>query len=219
LDATATINITANIPWKLESDSDWCTVTPGSGSGNAKANISVSLNLTGSDRTAVLTLSSESMTKSILVKQDYHDGSVTNGDDDVHFLDWSAAKDAGAVLTRLTSGEIYKQYRDGDTPVVHLVYTQESTPLRIVLPREVLCHTVTPWGIETSLRVNDTVYTEYIGPNDIVGEVVKDSDNSVAIYMDLPEGSTFMRGNINFTAKNSYSPIVILVCTIDLNAK
>ena len=172
-----------------------------------------------SERTAVLTLTSEGMTKSILVKQDCNDGSVTNGDDDVHFLDWSAAKDAGAVLVRLTSGEIYKQYRDGDTPVYHLIYTQESTPLRIVLPREVICHTVSPWGIETSLRVNDTVYTEYIGPNDIVGEVVKDSDNSVAIYMDLPEGSTFMRGNINFTAKNSYSPIVILVCTIDLNAK
>ena len=53
----------------------------------------------------------------------------------------------------------------------------------------------------------------------VLGEVVMDADDSVAIYMDLAEGSTFMRGNINFTTKTGNDPIVILVCTIDLNAK
>ena len=219
LEASVTLNITSNISWKLESDSDWCTVTQNAGSGNAEVSVAVSMNRSESDRVAVLTLSSENVSKSILVKQDYDDGSVTNGDDYVHFLDWTAAKDAGAMLLRLTSGEIYEEYKNGEIPIYHLIYTQESTPLRVVIPSEVFKHNVNPWVSKTLLRVNDTIYDEYRGPNMILGEVVKDADNSVAIYMDVAEGSTFMRGNINFTTKTGNDPVVILVCTIDLNAK
>ena len=62
-------------------------------------------------------------------------------------------------------------------------------------------------------------YDEYLGPNSIVGEVVKDSENSVYIHMDLPEGSDYLRGNINFMKNKNYAIIMTLICTIDLRTE
>lgn len=147
------------------------------------------------------------------VEGDDNDGDVDEQDYLIRFADSKAASSAGATLKCITSGELYETYYDG-SELYHLVYTHEDKPLRIVLPEEVKAHNTNPWSMRTFLRVNDTIWDEYFGPNDILGEVVKDSDNSVAIYMDLPAGAEFMRGNINFT-DSSGNIIVTLVCELD----
>lgn len=135
----------------------------------------------------------------------------------IRFADPDAASSAGATLEQLTSGELYDYYYDA-ADVYHLTYTQKDKPIRIILPSEVKIHNSNPWNMKNYLRVNDTIYDEYIGPNDLIGEVVMNLDNSVAIYMDLPEGSDFMRGNINFL-DSSNRIVVNLVCTLDVNSK
>ena len=218
LAAEKTITVKANVPWTIESDSDWCTVDPASGDKSVKVTVYVSRNFEDDVRNAVLTLKSAGKTVTVTVSQLYDDGTVTNGDETVHFVDYSEAKAAGAVLERLTSGEIYKQYRDGQAAVYHLTYIQEGKPLRIVLPEDTKTHNVNPYANRYDIRVNDTLYDEYFGPDGIVGEVVLDSDNSVEISMELPEGQDFLRGNINFMSTTSESPTIILVCTIDLTS-
>lgn len=218
LAAEKTITVKANVPWTIESDCDWCTVDPASGDKSVKATVFVSRNFEDDVRNAVLTLKSAGKTVTINVSQMYDDGTVTNGDEAVHFVDYNVAKEAGAVLERLTSGEIYNQYRDGQAPVYHLTYIQEGKPLRIVLPEDTKTHNVNPYANRYDIRVNDTLYDEYFGPDGIVGEVVLDSDNSVEIIMELPEGQDFLRGNINFMSATSESPTIILVCTIDVTA-
>jgi hypothetical protein len=151
------------------------------------------------------------------VKQKYDDGSVTNGDDTVHFLDWESARADGAILQRLTEGELYKAYSNGDIPVYHLQYTQLDKPVRIVLPSYIRTHNVNPYTYSKNLRVNDTIYDEYFGPNDILSEVVLDSDKSVEINMYLPDGKDSVRGNINFN--NGAGDLkIILICTLDPSA-
>ena len=218
LAATKTITVRANVPWTIESDSDWCTVDPASGDKSVKVTVAVTRNFEDAEREAVLTLKSEGTTVTVNVSQMYDDATVTNGDETVHFVDYNEAKAVGAVLERLTTGDIYKQYRDGQALVYHLTYIQEGAPLRIVLPAEVRTHNVNPYANRYDIRVNDTLYDEFFGPNGLVGEVVLDSDNSVEIIMELPEGQDFMRGNINFLSETSESPILILVCTIDVTA-
>ena len=94
----------------------------------------------------------------------------------------------------------------------------EGMPLKVKIPGSVKKHNVNPYSYRTFFKVNNLVYDEYFGPNGLVGEVVLDSDNSVEIIMELPEGQDFMRGNINFLSETSESPILILVCTIDVTA-
>jgi hypothetical protein len=140
-------------------------------------------------------------------------------EDAVRFTDPEAAAAAGATLEHLTSGELYDKYEDGGAPVYHLTYTQTDTPLRITIPAEVNQFNSNPWSYKEYLRVNDMTYDEYWGPNSILGEVVKDSENSVYIHMDLPEGSDYLRGNINFTNNKNYGIIMTLICTIDLRTE
>lgn len=216
--STKSLKVTSNVDWTIESSADWCEVTPASGTGAANVTVAVKRNGLSEIRTATITLKSSTLTKTITVTQTFDDGSTTNGDDVVHFVDFSAARAAGATLERLTSGKLYKEYRDGDVPVYHLTYTSESLPLNITLPENIIKHNVNPYGNCRNIRVNDTVYEEYFGPNDILGEVVMDSNNSVAIYMTMPSGKDYMRGNINFLSSGD-TLAVILICTFDLSAE
>ncbi len=217
LGATAKVKITSNLSWIVTSSESWCTVSPESGKTSAEVTVSVNTNDGLSDREAVLTVSAENVTKTIRVKQKYDDGSVTNGDETVHFLDWESARANGAILQRLTEGELYKAYSNGDIPVYHLQYTKIDKPVRIVLPSYIRTHNVNPYNYSRNLRVNDTIYDEYFGPNDILSEVVLDSDKSVEINMYLPDGEDSVRGNINFN--NTAGDLkIILICTLDPSA-
>ena len=216
--SSQSIDITSNVEWTIESDAEWCEVTPASGNGIADVLITVKRNKSTAVRTALLTLKSSTQTKTITITQKFDDGSTTNGDDLVHFVDFSSAISEGATLERLTSGKLYEEYRDGDIPVYHLTYTNESSVLKVVLPDNIIKHDVNPYGNCRNIRVNNTVYEEYFGPSGILGEVVLDSDSSVSIYMSMPSGKDFIRGNINFrTSTNEL--VLILVCTLDHSAE
>lgn len=216
--ATHNVTVASNVAWTVESDADWCTVTPASGTGAGTVTVSVDRNIEDAVRTAVLTFRSESMTATVNVSQNYDDGSLTNGDETVHFVDWRAAKAAGATLERLKSGPIYREYRNGSTPIYHLTYTDASAPLRITLPAEVAEHNVNPWTYKECFRVNDVIY--YDESTEVYSkDVVMDADGSVAIHMYMPEGKTSVRGNINFTNSSTDGPVIILVCTLDLTAE
>lgn len=125
----------------------------------------------------------------------------------------SSASAAGATLERLTKGELYDQYKEGHTPVYHLRYTSADAPMLISLPSGVKTHDVNPWNLQYYIRVNDNVYSETF-VNDKLGGIEL-IDGGVMIYMDMPEGDDFMRGNINFRAAND-NLLLILVCTMDL---
>ena len=150
--------------------------------------------------------------------QNFDDGSVTNGDELVHFADWESARSNGALLQRITSGEVFEAYKNGETPVYHLIYTKLNKPVRIVIPSTIQKHNVNGYDDRLNIKVNNTIYDEYFGPNDILSEVVLDSNNSVEINMQLPDGKEFIRGNINFIDAGGDSPRVIVVCTLDPNA-
>ena len=159
------------------------------------------------------------------IVDDNSGGDENIGDDDnideencIRLLNSDQAISAGATLERVTAGELYNQYYDSGAEIYHLIYTQEDRPIRIVLPSQVKAHTVNPYAYHTNIRVNDTVYSEYFGPNNIIGEVVLADDNSVTIYMDLPDGVNYIRGNINFL-DSSNNLIAILICTIDTSSK
>lgn len=218
LSDSKTMKVVSNVAWEITSSQKWCTVTPSAGSADATVTVSVTRNVEEAEREATLTLKSEGLTKTIKVSQMYDDGSRTNGDDAVHFLDWNAAKNSGAVLERLTGGPIYKEYYNGSTPVYHLLYTQENKPVRVVLPEDVKSHTVSPYAYYRSIRVNNTIYDEYFGPNDILGEVVLDSGNSVEIIVELPDGKDSFRGNIDFNDASG-NMLLTIVCTLDPSAK
>lgn len=223
LGATETIHVISNVDWTIESSQSWCTVAKSDDS-----NIIVSApKYDGTTvRTAVITLKSEKVTKSINVTQMYDDGSVTNGDETVHFVDWADARSKGAVLQRLTSGELYEEHRTQidethEVPIYHLTYTRENDPVRIVIPSDVQTYNANPYQYRENFRVNDTIYDQYRGPSFIMSEVVMDSDNSVAINMYLPDGKDFLRGRLNFIYKGGSAgiPNVILICTIDVSAE
>lgn len=217
LSSSDKFNVTANVSWTIESSADWCTVNSNSGNRDAQVTVSVTRNITDAARTAVLTIKSDKITRTIAITQNYDDGSITNGDADVHFVDWNEAKQAGAVLERLTSGDIYKKYKDGSIPVYHLTYTQTDKPLRIVLPKDIVSHNVNPYSSRNDILVNGVAYDDE--SLESPGIIKLDADNSVQISMTLPSGKDFLRGNINFTEKSSDAPVIILVCTIDVSGK
>ena len=218
LSASAVVKVTSNVSWTVESNEDWCTVAAKSEQMNSDIVVTVSMNNSTSSREAIVTIKSENKSKTIKVCQKYDDGSVTNGDELVHFVDWSGARAKGAILQRLTSGELYNEYSDGSAPVYHLLYTKVNEPVRIVLPSTVKTHNVNPWGSSTLIRVNGTVYYEYRGPSGKLGEVVLDGNSSVEISMELPDGKDSLRGNINFLPSSGDGIDVIIICTLDLNA-
>ena len=207
------IKITANVEWTVMSDSDWCTVSPDNGTSDANITITVSRNIEDGARTAVLTLKSESESRTITVNQMYDDGSITNGDEAVHFLDWKAAKTSGAILQRLTSGKLYSQYREGNTPVYHLTYSKTTGPLRIVVPSEVVSHNVNPYSLRTNFLVNGIAYDDE--SLEKLGQVVLDKANSVEVSMSLPDGKNTITGNINFVEADGEGLVLILICTIE----
>lgn len=135
--------------------------------------------------------------------------------EDVKFIGESIENSVkmGATLEKLTEGSIYNQYRDGNALVYHLTYTQEDAPMTISIPASIVSHDVNPFPLRHNIRVNDQKYDE--DPS------VKLIDGGVTIYMDLPEGSKRIRGNINFRRKASSSDdsglVLVLVCTIDIN--
>jgi hypothetical protein len=89
-------------------------------------------------------------------------------------------------------------------------------PMSIKIPGRIKKHNVNPYGLRSAFRVNNLVYDEYFGPNDIMGEIVTSDEGAVEIYMSIPEGSsdTQIRGNINFLDASD-ALVVILVCTLD----
>lgn len=147
----------------------------------------------------------------------------------IEFTDQSAqdAVEAGATLVKLTEGTLYEQYSYSERPVIyHLTYKTTDKPLKIKIPEKVKMHNVNPYDYKTFFQVNGVIYDEYIGPNDIVGEVVGDADGAVEVSMekpdnyvqigsiDLPE-NTYM-GSINFIDKAS-EMVFVLICTLDLS--
>lgn len=216
-----TLSIVSNVSWTISSDADWCTVNVSEGKNDSEVLVSVKKNYENYVRKAVITLKSENKTVTVNVSQLYDDGSTTNGDELVHFLDWRAAKMAEATLVKLTDPKdpLYKKYKDGDAPVYHLTYSMANKPLRIVLPTEVRKHNVNPYVDRKNILVNGKVYDETFGSTGTLGEVDLDDNQSVEVSMILSEGKTYMRGNVNFTKMNSDAPIIILICTIDVSTK
>ena len=148
------------------------------------------------------------------------DPEVVIGDDvKLEFTEQSAmyAEMMGFTLEQLTEGELFDMYYDGMNPVYHLRYTMSGMPMAIKLPAKVKKHNVNPYGLKSAFRVNNVVYDEFFGPNDIMGEVVLSDEGAVEIYMSMPEGSTetMIQGNINFL-DGADATVVILVCTLDL---
>jgi hypothetical protein len=144
---------------------------------------------------------------------------IINTDVKVEFTEQSAmyAEMLGFTLEQLTAGELFDKYTDGMNPVYHLRYTMSGMPLSIKIPASVKTHNVNPYSLRTSFRVNNLVYDEYFGPNDLLGEIEKNEEGAVEIYMSMPEGSTqtMIQGNINFVDAGG-STVIILVCTLDL---
>lgn len=126
------------------------------------------------------------------------------------------AEMVGATLEHLTEGEIYNKYVSGASgaPIYHLTYTMEGMPLSVILPVTVKKHNVNGWSESSYIRVNNTIYYETF-VNNVLGGVELNDEGAVEIYMNMPEGKDFLRGNINFTTSDD-TIVAILVCTLDL---
>ena len=222
------VKLSADVEWTISSDSDWCNVTPessandGSSTTDAELVVSVDRNFGTAPRTAVLTLRSNTLTRTLTVNQNYDDGTITNGDEELHFLDWTVAHEAGATLEVLTDGPIHKEFSDGKAPVYHLTYSSPDTRLRLVIPSKIMKHNVNPSDYKACISVNGVVYDEDFvimvingEEQEVLGGVLKDENSSVEITMVPPTGVDFMRGNINFTSLRSDEPVAIVVCTLD----
>ena len=146
----------------------------------------------------------------------------------VEFTEQSAqyAQMTGATLEHVTSGPIYDQFSEGMHTVYHLTYKMEGMPLKVKLPASVKKHNVNPYSYRTFFKVNNLVYDEYFGPNDLLGEIELDDEGAVEIYMSQPDsqiqiGNLELKENeymsvINFVDKSD-SIVFVLVCTLDLS--
>ena len=146
----------------------------------------------------------------------------------VEFTEQSAqyAQMTGATLEHVTSGPIYDQFSEGMHTVYHLTYRMEGMPLKVKIPSSVKKHNVNPYSYRTFFKVNNLVYDEYFGPNDLLGEVETDGEGAVEIYMNRPDtqvqiGNIEMKENtymsvINFVDKAD-GIVFVLVCTLDLS--
>ena len=119
----------------------------------------------------------------------------------------------GATLEDVSGVSEFKNYKEGNALLYHLRYTMEKMPMTISIPASIKKHTVNPYAFRHNIRVNDTKYDEDF-VNGVLGGVAL-VDGGVTIYMEMPEGRNYFRGNIIFT-NGSDETILVLVCTIDL---
>lgn len=119
----------------------------------------------------------------------------------------------GASLEHLTEGSLYNQYREGQSLVYHLTYTMENMPMRISIPNTVVSYTVNPYVHKDYIRVNNIIYDEVIVNGRIGG--IELIDGGIDIYMEMPEGRDYLRGNIIFSDSEGNFTLV-LICTLDL---
>jgi hypothetical protein len=76
--ATATFQITANVPWNIVENISWLTTQPSSGSSSTEVEVEATeSNYTGGVRTASLLVSGNDTSYSVIVKQDMHTGNHT----------------------------------------------------------------------------------------------------------------------------------------------
>lgn len=66
---TETSTITSNVSWTVTDDSDWVTVTPLSGTDNGSISITATENTTYSARTGIVTVTGESLSRTINISQ------------------------------------------------------------------------------------------------------------------------------------------------------
>lgn len=119
----------------------------------------------------------------------------------------------GATLEHLTEGSLYNQYREGQSLVYHLTYTMENMPMKISIPNSVVSYTVNPYVHKDYIRVNNIIYDEVIVNGKVGG--IELIDGGIDIYMEMPEGRNYLRGNIIFSdSEGNFS--LVLICTLDL---
>lgn len=134
---------------------------------------------------------------------------------DVSFIGESVmyAPIVGATLDDVSDDSAFSHYREGNALVYHLKYTMPAMPMTISIPSSIKKHTVNPYTFRHNIRVNDLKYDEDF-VNGVLGGVAL-VDGGVTIYMEMPEGRDYLRGNIIFS-NSSDETILILVCTLDL---
>ncbi len=143
------------------------------------------------------------------------------------------AAEKGYTLEHLTQGELFDMYNDGHTPLYHLRYTSEGSPMKVILSSMIKTHTVSPEVLKSCFLVNGKVFDSYFGATDnLLGEVEPDAEGAVEIHMSIPDNiseliqaypnelsqctSTMIRGVMNFTKANG-DIVLILLCTLDLS--
>lgn len=134
---------------------------------------------------------------------------------DVAFIGESVmyAPMVGATLEDVSEDPSFSQYREGQALVYHLRYTMPAMPMTISIPSSIKKHTVNPYMFRHNIRVNDLKYDEDF-VNGVLGGVAL-VDGGVTIYMEMPEGRDYLRGNIIFS-NAADETILVLVCTLDL---
>ncbi|MBR2857447.1 MAG: hypothetical protein IKB85_08500, partial [Bacteroidales bacterium] len=134
---------------------------------------------------------------------------------DVAFIGESVmyAPMVGATLEDVSEDPSFSQYREGQALVYHLRYTMPAMPMTISIPSSIKKHTVNPYTFRHNIRVNDLKYDEDF-VNGVLGGVAL-VDGGVTIYMEMPEGMDYLRGNIIFS-NSADETILVLVCTLDL---
>lgn len=164
----------------------------------------------------------------LAIIQCVYDPEVVVNDIVVEFTEMSAqyAQMAGASLEHVTEGPIYDQFSEGMYTVYHLTYKMEGMPLKVKVPASVKKHNVNPYSYKSYFRVNNVIYDEYFGPEDILGEVELDDESAVEVYMNRPEqqiqiGKLELPENVYMAVINfndrADNVVFVLVCTLDLS--
>lgn len=150
-----------------------------------------------------------------VIKCTFDPGTVIGEVADVAFIGESEmyAPMVGATLEQLTEGALYNQYKEGESLVYHLTYTMEGMPMRISIPNTVVSYTVNPYASKNYIRINNNIYDEVFVNGKLGG--IELIDGGIDIYMEMPEGRNYLRGNIIFSdAEGNYT--LVLICTLDL---
>lgn len=150
-----------------------------------------------------------------VIKCTFDPGTVIGEVADVAFIGESEmyAPMVGATLEHLTEGALYNQYKEGESLVYHLTYTMEGMPMRVSIPNTVVSYTVNPYASKNYIRVNNNIYDEVFVNGKLGG--IELIDGGIDIYMEMPEGRNYLRGNIIFSdAEGNYA--LVLICTLDL---
>lgn len=150
-----------------------------------------------------------------VIKCTFDPGTVIGEVADVAFIGESEmyVPMVGATLEHLTEGALYNQYKEGESLVYHLTYTMEGMPMRVSIPNTVVSYTVNPYASKNYIRVNNNIYDEVFVNGKLGG--IELIDGGIDIYMEMPEGRNYLRGNIIFSdAEGNYA--LVLICTLDL---